>query len=70
MTSPPHTPAAASDRFTRREDAGRDFPYYNGAPTAISTAQWLFVLAIVTGNRPRFGAHHRMTTHHNLPTKG
>jgi hypothetical protein len=46
------------------------FPYYNGAPTAISTAQWLFVLAIVTGNRPRFGAHHRMTTHHNLPMKG
>jgi len=47
MTSTPHTPAAASDRFTRLEDAGRDFPYCNGAPTAISTAHWLFVLAMV-----------------------
>lgn len=52
MTSTPHTPAAASDRFTRLEDAGRDFPYYNGAPTAISTAHWLFVLAMMVLTLP------------------
>jgi hypothetical protein len=47
MTSTTPTPVAASDRLRRLEDEGRDFPYYNGAPTAISNAQWLFVLAMV-----------------------
>lgn len=47
MTSTTPTPVAASDRFRRLEDAGRDFPFYNGAPTAITTAQWLLVLMAV-----------------------
>lgn len=47
MTSKNETPRAATDRFARLEDAGRDFPYYNGAPTTITTAQWLLVLMAV-----------------------
>jgi uncharacterized protein len=38
---------AAADRFARLEDPGTDFPYYNGAPVAISGPQWLFVMAMV-----------------------
>ncbi len=38
---------AASDRFDRLEGAGRDFPFYRGAPTDISNAQWLLVMAMV-----------------------
>lgn len=34
-------------RFTRLEDPGKDFPFYNGAPSRISAGQWLFVLAMV-----------------------
>lgn len=50
MSLPTHMSAAISDRFARLEEAGRDFPYYNGLPVAISSAQWLFVLAmVVTG---------------------
>lgn len=48
MTSNTQTPATASDRFTRLEDAGRDFPYYSGTPTTITTAQWLLApMAVV-----------------------
>jgi membrane protease YdiL (CAAX protease family) len=39
---------ASLERFTRLEDAGKDFPFYNGAPSPISAGQWLFVLAMVT----------------------
>ncbi len=38
------TPA---QRLPRLEDPDRDFPFYNGAPTAISGLQWLFVVAMV-----------------------
>jgi membrane protease YdiL (CAAX protease family) len=34
-------------RFSRLEDPGTDFPFYNGAPVAISSRQWLFVMAMV-----------------------
>jgi uncharacterized protein len=34
-------------RFSRFEDPGTDFPFYNGQPVAISWSQWLFVLAMV-----------------------
>ena len=38
---------ASLERFTRLEDPGKDFPFYNGAPSRISAGQWLFVLAMV-----------------------
>jgi uncharacterized protein len=38
---------ASTDRFARLEDPGTDFPFYNGAPQAISAGQWSFVLAMV-----------------------
>jgi uncharacterized protein len=41
-----HTPTPAQ-RPPMLEDPGRDFPYYNGAPTAISGLQWLFIVATV-----------------------
>ncbi len=34
-------------RFNRLEDPGTEFPFYNGAPVAISSRQWLFVMAMV-----------------------
>jgi membrane protease YdiL (CAAX protease family) len=37
----------STERFTRLEDPGKDFPFYNGAPSRISAGQWLFVLAMV-----------------------
>jgi membrane protease YdiL (CAAX protease family) len=38
------------ERFARLEDAGSDFPFYNGVPVSISTGQWLLVmLAVVLG---------------------
>jgi uncharacterized protein len=36
-----------AQRFRRLEDPTGDFPYYNGTPTAISSGQWLFVMAMV-----------------------
>ncbi len=38
---------AVNARFKHLEDPGVDFPYFNGAPTAISNRQWLFVVAMV-----------------------
>lgn len=40
-------PAANAERFTRLEDPGKDFPFYNGAPVSVSAGQWLFVVAMV-----------------------
>ena len=40
MTPPLHFGRSGANRLP-------PFPYYNGAPTAISTAHWLFVLAMV-----------------------
>jgi membrane protease YdiL (CAAX protease family) len=34
-------------RFNRLEDPGTEFPFYNGAPVAISSRQWLFVMSMV-----------------------
>lgn len=34
-------------RFTRLEDPGTDFPFYNGVPVAISSRQWLWVMSMV-----------------------
>lgn len=39
--------STSTARFTRLEDPGKDFPFYNGAPTPISAGQWLFVLGMV-----------------------
>lgn len=47
MTSPSSSSIAESDRFSRLEDPARDFPFYNGSPTSISGAQWLFVMAML-----------------------
>lgn len=47
MSTSTATPAASTDRFNRLEDAGTEFPYYTGSPTAISSAQWLIVVAAV-----------------------
>jgi uncharacterized protein len=38
---------APAERLARLEDPGIDFPYYDGAPVAISGLQWLFVMAMV-----------------------
>ncbi len=43
----PSTPLAPEQRLRRLEDPVGDFPFYNGAPAAISTRQWLWVLAAV-----------------------
>ena len=48
MTTPPvSSPVVQSDRFSRLEDPGSDFPFYNGMPASISNRQWLFVMAMV-----------------------
>ncbi len=48
MTTPPaSSPVAPSNRLSRLEDPGSDFPFYNGTPTSISNRQWLFVMAMV-----------------------
>jgi membrane protease YdiL (CAAX protease family) len=47
MTFTMQAQATSGERFKRLEDAGRDFPYYNDAPTTITTAQWLLVLVAV-----------------------
>ena len=41
-----HRPAP-SERLAWLEDPDRDFPFYAGAPVALSGAQWLFVMAAV-----------------------
>ena len=51
----PYTPDTASaraptHRLQRLEDPVGDFPFYNGAPVALSMAQWLLVMAgVVAG---------------------
>lgn len=35
------------ERFSRLEDPGSDFPFYNGTPAPITNRQWLFVMAMV-----------------------
>jgi len=47
MASLNSSTTAVEERFKHLEDPGVDFPYFNGAPTAISNRQWLFVLAMV-----------------------
>jgi len=38
---------APGQRLGRLEDPVGDFPFYNGVPVSLSTAQWLFVMAAV-----------------------
>lgn len=48
LTAPPTL--RLDQRLGRLEDPGSDFPFYNGAPTPISGAQWLAVmLAVAAG---------------------
>jgi uncharacterized protein len=42
-----HNGSVDAQRFSRLEDPNTDFPYYNGAPTSISSRQWLFVIASI-----------------------
>lgn len=39
--------ATPEERFSRLEDPATDFPFYRGKPVAISSRQWLFVMAMV-----------------------
>jgi membrane protease YdiL (CAAX protease family) len=47
MTSTTGTPPTGAETFLWLEDKGRDFPFYNGAPVALSGAQWLIVMAAI-----------------------
>ena len=47
MTSDHGTTTARDQRLGRLEDAGSDFPFYNGVPVAITGAQWLLVMVAV-----------------------
>lgn len=47
MDYPTRSAKTNNARFSWLEDAGKDFPFYNGAPTPISGGQWLLVLAIL-----------------------
>lgn len=47
MISTTISPSAIEERFSWLEDPRSDFPFYNGAPTSISSAQWLFIMAMV-----------------------
>ncbi len=47
MSSTTISPSATNEQFLRFEDPAIDFPFYNGAPTFISSGQWLFVMAMV-----------------------
>lgn len=47
MASETNSPTSSADRFTRLEDPGKEFPFYNGAPVPISGGQWAFVLSMV-----------------------
>lgn len=40
-------PTTAPQRLAWLEDPGRDFPFYDGAPVALSAGQWGFVMAAV-----------------------
>lgn len=44
--SPPH-PSLSPERFSWLEDADKDFPFYNGTPSALSARQWSWVLIMV-----------------------
>lgn len=41
---------APGQRLGRLEDPVGDFPFYNGVPMSLSTAQWLFVMAAVVAS--------------------
>ncbi|MFN0186105.1 MAG: type II CAAX prenyl endopeptidase Rce1 family protein [Aquabacterium sp.] len=45
MTLQTPSPVAPDQRLWRLEDPVGDFPFYNGAPAAITGSQWLFVMA-------------------------
>lgn len=47
MTPSTNAAAATDCRLRRLEDPAGDFPFYNGAPVAISGGQWLFIVAMV-----------------------
>ena len=47
MTPSRRNQAGNEERFSRQEDPGSDFPFYNGVPVSISNRQWLFVMAMV-----------------------
>jgi uncharacterized protein len=47
LTSQDPGNAAPTQRLSRLEDPTGDFPFYNGAPVAISGGQWLFVMVAV-----------------------
>jgi uncharacterized protein len=50
VTLPSARPLAADQRLWRLEDPVGDFPFYNGAPAALSGWQWLLVMvAVVAG---------------------
>jgi membrane protease YdiL (CAAX protease family) len=47
LNSTPANTLAPDARLTRLEDAGSDFPFYNGAPVSLSGWQWLIVMVAV-----------------------
>ena len=47
MTSTTGTAPTGADTFLWLEDKGRDFPFYSGAPVALSGTQWLIVMAAI-----------------------
>lgn len=47
MTSQPPSTVSPAQRLQRLEDHVGDFPFYNGAPAALSGGQWGFVMAAV-----------------------
>ena len=47
MTASSASSARNEARFSRLEDPGSDFPYYNGSPASLSNRQWLLVVAMV-----------------------
>lgn len=47
MKHPASSAHSNSARFSWLEDPAKDFPFYNGAPTSISSGQWLLVLAML-----------------------
>lgn len=50
MASNTASALAPTQRLKRLEDPAGDFPFYNGAPVALSVAQWLLVMAgVVAG---------------------
>jgi uncharacterized protein len=47
MTTHTSSQLTPSQRLSWLEDPNSDFPFYNGAPIAISGLQWLFIVAMV-----------------------